>query len=421
MTRLSCRLSTLGLVIALATTENIFAADSAAYWPRFHGPNGDNISTDTGLLKEWPKDGPKLLWTAKGIGFGFAGVTMADGQIHTAGNLDDKTVVTAIDQSGRILWQAPNGEAWKGDWAGTRGTPTLDGPRVYHESPVGQVTCLDAKTGRPLWTRNILDEFGSQNIQWALAESVLVDGNRLICCPGGPQTAVVALNKMTGETVWKSPSASGDLIGYATPTLAEFQGLRMIFTMTLKALIGVNADTGELLFRVEHPTRYDVNATKPLFHDGHVFVSSGYGTTGSALYKLDVRGKTASATKVWESRELDNHHGGVVLLNGYLYGAAHNFNSGRWICLDWKTGEMKYAERGVGKGALTCADGMLYTMSEKRDVGLVPATPAAHKVVSRFKLPSGGEGPTWAHPVVRGGRLFIRHGECLYCYDVLAE
>ena len=247
---------------------------------------------------------------------------------------------------------------------------------------------------------------------------MLIDGSRLICCPGGPKTAVVALDKRTGRTIWQSPSAGGDLVGYATPTLAEYRGLRMILTMTLKAVIGVNADNGDLLFRFEHPTKYDVNATMPLYHDGHVFISSGYGTTGSTLLKLDVRGKKATVTKVWNSRDLDNHHGGVILLDGYLYGAAHNFNRGKWICLDWKTGEMKYAEKGVGKGSATCAEGMLYTMSERRDVGLVKATPAGHEVISQFKLPSGGEGPTWAHPVVRGGRLYLRHGDFLYAYDV---
>jgi len=415
----AARLRALCLACLLGMASTALAAEPA-FWPRFHGPRGDNISTDTGLLKEWPKDGPRLVWTAKDLGTGYAGVTLADGQIYTAGTLDDKTMVTAMDTDGKILWQAANGEAWTRDFPGARGTPTLDGPRVYHESPVGRVACFDARTGREVWAVDLVKTFGAELPQWAMAESVLVDGDRLICCPGGPDTAVVALDKLTGKTVWRSPSAAGDTIGYATATLAECDGLRIILTMTLKALIGVNADTGELLFRYEHPTKYEVNALKPIYHDGHVFISSGYGTTGSVLLKINVQGTKASVTKVWGSRELDNHHGGVVLLDGYLYGAAHNFNGGKWICLDWKTGDMKYAERGVGKGSLTAADGMLYTMSERRDVGLVPADPSAHKLAGRFKLPSGGEGPTWAHPVVCGGRLYLRHGDHLYCYDVRA-
>jgi outer membrane protein assembly factor BamB len=402
------------LLLAAGTA---WAADSPE-WPRFHGPRGDNISTETGLLAAWPEGGPKLLGTAKGIGEGYAGVAIADGMIYTAGNVEDKTVITALDLNGRQRWQVENGEAWTKSNPGSRGTPTIDGDRLYHENAFGDLICLNAKTGKKIWSTNILEQFQGKNIEWGLAESVLVDGDRLICCPGGPETAVVALDKRTGKVAWKSPSAAGDSIGYASPLLAECKGLRMILTMTLKAVIGVNADTGELLFRFEHPTKYDVNATTPIYHDGHILISSGYGTTGTTLLKLDVDGKKASVTKVWNSRELDNHHGGVILLDGFVYGAAHDFNGGRWICLDWKAGEKRYAEKGVGKGSATCAEGMLYTLSENRAVGLVKATPDGHKLISEFKIPSQGEGPTWAHPVVCGGRLYIRHGDFLYAYKV---
>ncbi|MBN2476125.1 MAG: PQQ-binding-like beta-propeller repeat protein [Pirellulales bacterium] len=410
----------LALTICAGVVSAVSAADSP-YWPRFQGPSGDGISTDTGLLKQWPEDGPKLAWTAKGIGEGFAGVTIADGRIFTAGNIDDKTVITALDLDGKVLWRADNGKAWTSGPGGTRGTPTIDGDRVYYENPYGDVVCLMAASGEKVWGLNILEAFRGGNITWALAESLLIDGDHLICLPGGSQASLVALDKMTGKVVWKAPSASGDKAGYATATLAEFGGVRMIFTMTQKALIGVNADNGDLLFRFEHKTEYDVNATKPIYHDGHVFISSGYGTTGSKLLKLAVAGGRVTAEQVWNSRELDNHHGGVILLDGYLYGASHKFNNGKWICLDWKTGAMKYAERGVGKGSLTCAEGMLYTMSEKRDVGLVKATPLGHEVISEFKTPAGPKGPTWAHPVVCGGRLYLRHDDNLYAYVVQAD
>ena len=418
---LQSRLTILGfLAVVVGATSIVFGADST-FWPRFHGPKGDNISAATGLLKQWPEEGPRLIWTAEGIGNGFSGVTLANRLIFTAGNMDEKTVVTALDMNGRIRWQAENGTAWISSHPGTRGTPTIDGNRLYHESPLGEVVCLDAKTGKRIWGLNILEKFHSKNITWGLAESLTVDGNRLICCPGGPETAVVALDKRTGRTIWKSPTADGDLIGYATPTIAECRGLRMVLTMTLKALIGVNADTGDLLFRFAHPAKNGVNAMKPLYHDGHVLISSDYGTTGTTLVKLEVKGSKTAAVQVWNSREMDNHHGGIILWDGYLYGAGHNFNNGKWVCLDWKTGEKKYAERGVGKGSLTCADGLLYTMSEKRVVGLVEPNPDGHRLISKFKIPSGGEGPTWAHPVVCGGRLYIRHADFLYAFDVRAQ
>jgi outer membrane protein assembly factor BamB len=405
------------LVAGLSSSTRLQAADSA-FWPQFHGPGGDNHSPASGLLKKWPSEGPKLAWTAKGIGTGFSSVTLSGGMIFTAGNVGDDTVVTALGSDGKQKWQAKCGKAWTAGPGGTRATPTLEGDRLYYMNPHGDAVCLDAKTGEKIWGLNILKEFGSKNITWALAESLVIDGDHVVCLPGGPKVSMVALDKKTGKTVWKAASAEGDLAGYATPIIIKHGGLRIVLNMTAKALIGVNADSGKLLFRYPHKTAYDVNATTPIFHDGQVFISSGYGTTGSVMLKINVEGEKASVEKVWASRDLDNHHGGVILVDGCLYGAAHNFHGGRWICLDWKTGKMKYAEKGVGKGSATFAEGMLYTLSEDRGAGLVEATPEGHKLAGEFKTPAGPEGPTWAHPVVCGGRLYIRHGDNLYAYEV---
>ena len=405
------------LASVLACSAGI-AADGP-FWPRFHGPKGDNISTDTGLLKSWPEDGPKLLWQANKIGAGYATVSLADGLIHTAGDVDDKTIITALDLNGKIAWQVANGPAWTKDYPGTRGTPTIDGPRLYHQNPLGDVVCLEAKTGKQLWTVNILTKFNASNIKWALAESVVVDGDRVICCPGGPDTAVVALNKLTGETVWKSPS-TGDATAYATPAVVVQDGLRMVLTLTAKAIIAVNADTGDLLWRHEHITNYDVNVMTPILHAGQVFVSTGY-RSGSVALKMTVSGQKAAVEKVWESKDMDNHHGGVMLVDGYLYGTTQNLNPDKLVCLNWKTGEKQWAEKAVGKGSLTYADGLFYCVNEKSSVGLVKATPEKMELISRFRLPEGGEGPSWAHPVVCGGRLYIRHGDYLFAFDVKAK
>lgn len=394
------------------------AEASVPDWPRFHGPNSDNISTETNLLEKWPDEGPKLLWTGKGVGEGFSCPSIAAGLIFTSGNINGKTTITAMDLDGHIQWQAPAGQAWSTSHPGARGTPTISGDRLYHESPLGHIVCLDAKTGTEIWNINILKEFDSANIRFALAESVLIDGDRLICCPGGKTASVVALDKNTGKTVWAA-KPTGELANYATPVLIEYRGLRIVLTMSQKGLIGVNADSGELLFRHPFGTSHDVNATSPIFHNGQIFITSGYGA-GSEMLKLIVDGKKASVESVWRSKELDNHHGGVVLLDDHLYGAAHQLNGGRWICLAWNDGEKKYAEKGVGKGSLTCANGMLYCWSEKGRVGLVPATPTKHEPVSEFTVAKGGEGPTWAHPVVCGGRLYLRHGNLLHAYDIRA-
>lgn len=405
---------TMAVVVSVSTSV---AADDRAFWPRFNGPNENNISSDTGLLDKWPEAGPRLVWKASDIGEGYAGVTIARGMIYTAGNVGRKMIVTALDMAGEMRWQVENGDAYRKSYPGSRGTPTIDGDRVYHESPTGQVVCLNAKTGKQIWTRNILDDFNGEEPRWGLAESVLIDGPRLICCPGGPKTAVVALDKQTGETVWQSPSADGDLAGYASPALVEYQGRRLILTMTEKALIGVDANNGRLLFRHPHPTRWEVNALMPVFHEGRILVSSGYGTTGSVMFTLSLAGKP-SVAELWNSKDLDNHHGGIVLLDGRVYGAGHESGGENWVCLDWQSGKTLWTAKGIGKGSLTCADGLLYTMSENRDVGLVRPTSQRYELISQFELPRGGKGKTWAHPVVCGGRLYLRHGNFLYAYDV---
>jgi outer membrane protein assembly factor BamB len=405
----------LAIVGLLSTGLVAAAAEPSAPWPQFHGPRRDNISSDTGLRKSWPDGGPRLLWTARGIGHGFATVAIANGLIYTAGNLGDRTVISALDLEGRIRWQSPNGRDWQQPVPGTRSTPTLDGDRLYHQNPWGDVVCLDAATGKQHWTVNILDLFHSKHINWGQAESLLVDGDRLICSPGGPETAMAALDKRTGRLVWKSPS-SGDLAGYCSPVLAECQGLRILMTLTSQALIGVDADRGSLLWRFPHETPFEEMITMPVYHDGHVAISTR--TTGTVLLKITVEGKKASVAEVWRSENLDNQHGGVILLDGFLYGACHVRNNARWVSLDWATGRQQYAERGIGKGSATYADGCLYCLNERRGVAMVRATPKAHEILSQFVLPEGGEGPTWAHPVVCGGRLYLRHSDYLYAYDV---
>lgn len=384
------------------------------YWPRFHGPRGDNISDDTGLLKSWPEEGPPLIWKVEGIGQGYASVSIADGKIFTAGNIGEQLIITAMDLNGNILWQKPNGPAWTKNYPGSRGTPTIDGGRVYHLGASGDLACLKVADGTEIWRRNIMEDFHAPLPEWALAESVLVDQRCVYCTPGGPETCVVALDKMTGQVVWKSESAEGDTTGYASIQVADFEGIPIFLTMTAKAIVGVRADTGKLLFRHPHETEYDVNACMPVYADGVVAVSTGYGSGAEAI-RLSRQGDSVAVQQVWSNKELDNHHGGILLLNGFLYGSSYN---GRWLCLDWEKGETRYADKGVGKGSLTYADGMLYTFSERRMVGLVKAGPDKHELVSSFRLPSEERDPSWAHPVVCGGRLYLRHGNLLFAYDV---
>jgi outer membrane protein assembly factor BamB len=388
-------------------------------WPRLHGPRGDNVSAETGLLQAWPEGGPTLLWTATGLGDGYASVSVAEGMICTAGDTDKANVVICLDLNGKPLWQFEHGAAWNSSVAGARCTPTIDRARVFHLNSHGSLVCLDAKTGQKRWERSLTAHFGGRCGGYSYAESLILDGDRLICSPGG-ETAMAALAAETGETVWKSASA-GEAAGYATPILAECQGLRLLLTMSERSLIGVNANSGDLLFRFEHVNpQYVANCVTPVFQDGCVFISYGYGV-GSVLLRVLVDGAKAAVEPVWRNEALDNRHGGVVLVNGFLYGASQQSSKGQWCCLEWTSGRLAYTAAGVGEGSLTVAEGMLYTLSERGKMGLVKATPDGHEVVSQFSLPPGVKGASWAHPVVCGGRLYIRHGDNLYAYDVKAK
>jgi len=391
------------------------AAGGASEWPQFHGPRRDNMSDETGLLKAWPPKGPKPLWTAKGLGYGFSSVAIAGGRIYTTGNISGRTVITAMDLDGKTVWTAKNGPAYERSHPGARGTPTIDAGRLYHENADGDVVCLNAATGECVWSLNILRKFRGRNISWALAESLLIDGNHVICTPGGKGAGLAALDKHTGRTVWVCKETE-DKPGYCSPIVVEYKGLRQIVTLLARSIVGVHPATGRLLWRAEHVTRYDENITTPIFHEGCLFVSTQY--TGSRLLRLHVDGNSASVEELWHTRALDNQHGGVLLVAGHFYGSCRSDGRRPWACLELKTGRRTYAGRGLGRASLTYADGMLYVLSQGGTMALVRPAPEKFDLVSRFDIPRGGRGPVWAHPVVCAGRLYIRHADFLYCYDV---
>lgn len=406
---------------SVAQTANVPSdATQPAYWPQFHGPSRDNLSAGKGLLQRWPDGGPRLIWTAKGIGQGYASVAIVDDTIYTAGNIAGDTVVSALDMSGRIQWQVKNGPAYDRSFPGARATPTFDNGKLYHLNGDGDVVCLDAKTGQSVWSLNILAKFDGRNIRWGLSESLLIDGNNVICCPGGEEVSVAALHKDTGQTVWTCTGVD-DKPGYTSPIVVDHDGTRQIVTMMSTSVVGVDADSGRLLWRHHHPVAFDVNIVTPVYHDGHIAVFGTWGC-GATLLRLRVDGRDCSVERVWHTKDLDNEHGGVVLVDGYLYGHADgNHRNRHWACLDFHTGKTVYSADGPPgrrSGTLTYADGMLYLLGDQGTVALVPPNPDRFEITSRFQLPAGGKGPTWAHPVVCGGRLYIRHGDFLYAFDI---
>ncbi len=415
-------------VIVLSTFFGLSLFAEEPSWPVFHGLKGDNISPETGLLTSWPEDGPKLLWMAEGIGNtefpGYSTVVVADGRAYTTGNVkvgtEDKPAnafVFCLDEkTGKILWKYDNGSGWTGHYPGDRSTPTLDGDRVYAYSAMGKLVCLNAKNGEKIWDRDLREEYGAKLPVWAYAESVVVDGDKVVCWPGAKQAAAVALDKMSGKTIWETPG-SDDVAGYATTLIFEMDGRKMYANTNQKGVLIVDAKTGELLLFYEHQTKYDINATIPYYRDGKMLITSGYGSGSERIELKFVDGKL-TAKQLWANKKFDNQHGGIIVLGDTVYGSAHHYKGGIWIAMNLLDGEILWENRGIGQGSSSFAEGMLYCMSEKDGtVGLIKATPEKYEEISRFSLPEGA-GMYWAHPVICGKKLYLRHADKVFCYDI---
>ncbi|MFC2156545.1 PQQ-binding-like beta-propeller repeat protein [Acidobacteriota bacterium] len=404
------------LIVSVVTS----AAENNS-WPCFHGPKRNNLSIETGLLQAWPESGPKLLWTATGIGQGYSTVSVANNRIFTAGMIDKQTYVMALDMSGKKLWQKLNGQSWEAadyqTWAvpysGSRGTPTVDGDTVYHLSDLGQLTAFEIQTGKEKWHINIMETFKAERPEYGYSESVLIHGSALICCPAGEEGYIVALDKGTGRTLWTNTDIK-DAVGNCSVVLAEIGASQQLITLSSSRILSFDPDNGHLLWEYPFANKRENNCADVVISDNLVYASTGYGKGNILLRpKRKVDGKY-SVEVVWESELLDNHHGGVILVDGHLYGAGSEARG--WFCLDFKTGTQKWKTRG--KGSLTFADGHLYCFDERGTMSLVRATPEKYHQVGSFQVPKEGKGLHWAHPVVCGGRLYVRYSEQLYAYDI---
>ena len=388
------------------------AASAEGEWPCFHGPSRDAKSPDKGLLKEWPKEGPPLLWKFDGIGKGFSSVTVSGGMIYTAGDLGDRFTVFAFDMDGKPKFKIDHDAAWTKSQPGARSTPTIDGGNLYIESGSGLVGCYDAKTGAKKWVRQ-LSEFGGKPGGWGYAESVLILGNLAIVTPGGSK-CIVALNKLTGQPVWASSGFSaGAQYGGCVPF--TFQDVPMLAAGTAGGLVCVDARSGALAFLNDFSAKNTANCPTPAYADGYVFWANGYGKGGICM-QLGAAGNKVAAQQAWTTTDMVCHHGGYIIENGYIYGD----NGGGVTCLELKTGKAMWKDRGVGKGSVLWADGMLYLFGEKDGkAGLATCSPEGMQMKGTFSV--AGSGPSWAHPVVIGGRLYLRYDTNLYCYDVKAK
>jgi outer membrane protein assembly factor BamB len=408
------RLLLLPLCLALA----------AADWPQFRGPDRSNVAPETGLLKSWPAGGPKLLWTFDQAGVGYAGPAIVGDRLYTMGAFKDQEYLFVLDvRTGtRKLWQAPLGPLYSNNrGSGPRGTPTVADGLVYALGGRGGLVCVAATDGKEVWRRNLVRDLGGQVPMWGYSESPLVDGDRVVCTPGGARGTLAALDRKTGKALWRSTGWT-DRAEYPSVVVGSAGGVRQYVQMTAQSVAGVAPADGKLLWRYERPQR--ITIPTPICFGDYVYVTSGY-RAGCNLLKVTASGGKLEVDEVYANSNMVNHHGGVVLYEGHVYG----FSDGRgWVCQDFKSGKIVWQERRkLGKGSLTCADGLLFLYSENNGtVVLIDASPKGWNEKGRFTIPQHSRRPRpalarqniWTHPVVANGRLYLRDQEMLFCYDV---
>ena len=405
---------TKGLILAVAVSLSA-AALAASDWPQWQGPDRTRMSKETGLLKEWPAGGPRMIWTAGNLGTGYGSMAVAGDRVFVQGARGQNSFVIALNRAdGKEVWAKAVGpietRMRTNMGAGPRGTPTVDGDRLYVLTEDGDLACLKTD-GSVVWQLNILKEFRGSQPQWMISESPLVDGPHVVVSPGGPGAGIVKLDKMTGKTVWTSKELS-DTAAYSSITVADVQGVRTYMTFTADAGVGVRASDGKLMFRYTKAANNVANIATPVFLDDKVFFTSGYGA-GGGLLALSVKNGEVAATEVYHTSDMRNHHGGVVVVDGYLYG----FNDLILTCLEFATGKVMWRDRSVGKGSVTYADGHLYIQGENNTVGLAEASSTGYRERGRFEIPDKGQ-MSWAHPVISDGRLYVRNQDTLLVYDI---
>ncbi len=416
------------LLLASASLAQAQLPSQPGDWPSWRGPDRNGLSKERGLLKDWPADGPTLLWKYSDLGTGFSTPSVAGGNLFVLG-ADEKKVesLICIDAStGQRQWATPFG-ATAGGYPGPRSTPTVAGNLIYVISSNGILLCADAANGEPRWTKDFKKDFGGRSGGWAYCESPLVDGRTLVCTPGG-EHPIVALNLADGSVIWKSdvtglPAVMGKkggnytTAGYSSVIVAEIEGVRQYIQFLSGGVIGVDARTGKLLWNYDRPANRTANISTPvLVGSNAVFAASAYGT-GGGLAEISKKDDKFQAVEKYFLNEMQNHHGGMILLDGFLYGT----NGSKLLCVNIETGKIAWENKSVGKGSIAFADGHLYVRSESGPVALVEVNPQSYVEKGRFAQPERAKDRAWAHPVVAGGKLFLRDQGILLCYQVSAR
>jgi outer membrane protein assembly factor BamB len=454
LTNMNYRFLACAIALTISAQHTLFSANFD--WPQWQCADRNAVSKERGLLKEWTRDGPPLAWKIKELGGGYSAPSIAAGRIFGMSNRGQDEVIWALTETdGKELWVTRLGPAFPQKMPqGKEGpgcTPTVDGERLYVLGLGGDLACLQVRDGKIIWQRSLPRDFGGRVPTWSYRESPLIDGDKVVCTPGGEETTLVALNKLTGKTIWKSrlpdgpdggPSSPGGRPGggpggfggfsrsgasYASAIAIDFEGQRQYVQLTARALVGVAASDGKFLWRYDRPAnRMSINCSTPIYHDGLVFAASAYGAGGGLVKLIKDANGGVKAEEVYFAKKMQNHHGGMIVFDGCLYGANGGNEGGSLVCLDFKTGNIRWDERDSGqrrapKGSVALADGRLYYRTESGPMLLIEPNAKEYIERGRFDQPDRSELPAWAHPIIANGKLYLRDQDVLLCYYVKGQ
>lgn len=404
----------LRLIFYLMTLLTFSACQSGEKVSQWRGPQRNGIYPDKDLLKKWPENGPELIWSFEGLGAGHGNAGFSKDKLFVLGMPDSTGVLYAFDRSGRLCWKKTYGSEWHKSYGGPRSTPAVVGNLVYFESGEGVVYCYDGNTGEKKWSVDLLKKFDARNVEWGKAESLLIDGNRIFCTPGGLKNNIVALDRFTGETIWTSP-VNGEPAAYSSPILVKHNKAALLVTLTSESIIGLNAENGQFYWQAPLTMQYKNNANSPVYFDGRIYISGGEEKPTSGLIGLKLSEDGKKVSEEWRNTEFSSLMEGLIIKDGYIYGSKYSQKS--WCCIDAATGKIQYNSNIIGHGAFIYADGLFYCYGQDGVMSLVDANPTSSKLLSSFKI-SLGTDQHWAYPVINDGRLYIRHGNALMAYNI---
>lgn len=400
------------LIIAVLVASSITSICLSQDLIQWRGTDRNGIYTATGLLKEWPAEGPKLLWSFTGLGKGFSSVIVTGDKIFTTGQIDGTGFLFAFDKQGKLAWKVEYGKDWIDSYPGTRSTPTYFKGCIYLLTALGEALCLNAETGKKIWSIDLNAKFSAPDLRWGYVEAPVIDNNKVYFSPGSESVSMVALNRMTGETIWKT-SSIGDKPSYCSPVMIDYKGKKIICTSLANNIIGVDPNDGKILWKVSQVNKTSIHPNTPIFKDGFIYSTTGY-KTGGVMVKLS--NDTKSVSELWRNTTLDSQIGGAVWVDNHIVGSGHQGDRS-WQCLDSKTGNVIHVSTEIGKGAVIYADGLFYCYADNGELGILELNDKGFTLKSKFRVALGTD-QHWAHPVIDNGILYIRHGDTLMAYSV---